>query len=240
MLRRMFYPVALATAVGGPILYYDEGVRTKLQEVTKPAVKAVEVIKKSTGLNNTGMLEGLPQILPANDGQPRVLPTLVGLQIDQLEEVVRFDIDRQWILQRWSRVSTSLSELTMEGIRVPLVTGTELGDLAGSITYYFDKHSQVQRITLHGTTDDHRKLIAIAQRQFGMRSEPTLGAGLYLARWNGRPTSVMRISLAPVVRSEMARTRLIVKMELNRPGAVYGLSREFQAMLDQDRGALRR
>ena len=65
-----------------------------------------------------------------------------------------------WVLARWPRVSTRLANLDLQGYRVPLVSGTADGDLAGSLTYYFNSQQRVQRITFIGSTGDARPLVA--------------------------------------------------------------------------------
>jgi len=164
---------------------------------------------------------------------------LTGEPTQNLLEVLRFDVTPQWVMSRWSRVSTTLAETELEGFRVPLTTGYEVDDLAGSLTYYFDKHERLQRITFDGTTGDARALAALLTQHYGFRKEPTLGAGLYLVKWNGTPTSVMRIRYAPVVRASTPNSRLHVKLEINRPRMKYGLSAGMRAMLRQDRESKR-
>ena len=68
--------------------------------------------------------------------------------------MLRFDVTVEWVLRRWPRVTTGLPDLQLQGYRVPLVTGTKVSDVAGSLTYYFNVRQQVQRITLRGTTGD--------------------------------------------------------------------------------------
>jgi hypothetical protein len=162
-------------------------------------------------------------------------PQLAGPPVNDLREIFRFDISPSWVTSRWSRVSTTLASLDLEGFRVPLVTGGGVDDLAGSLTYYFDQQNRVQRITFHGYTGDHRKLVSVATQCFGLRPEATLGGGLYLAKWNGVPTSVLRISRAAVVRSNAPHAQLQVLLELNRPAEYYQLSRESRQLLDLDR-----
>ena len=69
-------------------------------------------------------------------------PHLDGGRINHFSEVIRFDIKPSWVTKRWARVSSSLAELGLEGYRVPVVTGADVNDLAGSLTYYFDKQNQ--------------------------------------------------------------------------------------------------
>ena len=138
-------------------------------------------------------------------------------------------------MQRWPRVTT-VAQSTLAGLRVPLVTGTQIDDLAGSLTYYFDRTDQVQRISFQGLTGDDRKLVEIITSAFGLHPEPALGGGMYVARWNATPTSALRVTYAPVVRSDRPHNRLQVLLEINRPDLQYGLSPEFEQLLMHDRG----
>jgi hypothetical protein len=66
--------------------------------------------------------------------------------------------------------------------------------------------------------------LALVTQYYGLKPEPTLHAGMYLARWNGKPTSVCRISLAPIVTDVSPRSQLRILLELNRPNESFGLS----------------
>jgi hypothetical protein len=120
-------------------------------------------------------------------------------------------------------------------LRVALVTGTNVEDVVGSLTYYFDNQQRLRRITFDGLTGDDRQLVNLVARRFNLRPEPALGAGLYIARWNGKPTGVLRITRAPVVRAQRPHERLEVMLELNQPGIGYGLSVHAQEKLNLDR-----
>ena len=80
------------------------------------------------------------------------------MPLPSLAEVLRFDVTVEWVMQRWPRVTTGLPQLQLQGYRVPLVTGTSLSDVAGSLTYYFNARQQVQRITLRGTDRRSQRL----------------------------------------------------------------------------------
>ena len=179
---------------------------------------------------------GGPAPIAVSDVNPS-RPLLEGVPVQDLAEVLRFDVDPRWVMGRWSRVSTGLADLKLDGLRVPLVTGTSLGDLAGSLTYYFDQEHRVRRITFQGHTGDERKLVAVLTGHYGFRPEPGLGAGLYLVKWNGRPTSALRVRHAPVIRAGAPHSRLDVILEINRPGRNYRLSEAFQKTLDEDHQA---
>jgi hypothetical protein len=147
---------------------------------------------------------------------------------------MRFEATPQWVLQRWPRVSTVRAADELTGLRVPLVTGTQLDDLSGSLTYYFDKDQRVQRLSFYGYTGDASRLIGLGTTYLHLQSEPSYSAGMYVQRWNGKPTSALRISHAPVVNAANPHARLIVQLEVNRPGAYYRLSPEFEQLLQYD------
>ena len=118
--------------------------------------------------------------------------------------MLRFDVSPAWVVARWPRVSTGLAQLQLQGYRVPLVTGTDQDDVAGSLTYYFNPKQQVQRLTFHGTTGDARSMVALLSTRFGLRRRLTNDPGVFLYETrNSRdePTSFLWIRLAPVVKS---------------------------------------
>ncbi len=123
----------------------------------------------------------LDQLQNANPSQP-----LVGGPVRDLREVLRFDIGPGWVAQNFARVSTVLSEFNLDGLRVPVVTGTSQADLAATITYYFDNKQQLRRINLQGLTGDpsgncnaHATILSPDSRSF-------VGGHLYTTKWNSQ------------------------------------------------------
>ncbi len=149
---------------------------------------------------------------------PKVAP-LEGRTVQDLGEVLRFDGTPAWVMARWPRVSSGLAELDLQGYRVPLVTGTGAGDLAGSLTYYFDKSQKVAYITFRGTTGDPRKLVAHVTSRFSFVEQKTEdpSLGLYQVKWNGKPQSELRIRPVPVVRANQPHARYEVDLAMQRP-----------------------
>ena len=162
-------------------------------------------------------------------------PSLVGPNVNDLREVLRFDISPEWVLNRFARVSTVLADLQLEGMRVPIVTGTQADDLAGTMTYYFDQSHQLQRITIHGFTGKTDKLANVMTEYYGLAPAPTLEAGVFTRRWNGKPFHFLRITHAPVVYSNAVHQKYTVFLELNQPNLVFGISDEAQRIVDSDR-----
>lgn len=148
-----------------------------------------------------------------------------------LERLFRFDISPQWITTHWSRVSTIITQTELQGLRVPVVTGTETHALAGVVTYYFDARDRLVRIAFQGSTGDERPLLQVVLRAFELRAEPKLGAGVYVRKWRGRPFSVLRIRRAPIIRASAPNASLEISMELNRPRLSRQLSPAFASQL---------
>jgi hypothetical protein len=164
-------------------------------------------------------------------------PKLVGARVDDLRAVMRFDISPAWVIQRFARVSTVLADLQLEGLRVPLVTGTRPDDIAGTLTYYFDRNDKLQRVTIHGFTGDPKRLIGAMTEHYGLNHEPSLEAGVYTKRWNGYPVHFLRLSHAPVVFSDQVHQKYTVFLELNQPSLAYGISPEARQIVDSDRAS---
>jgi hypothetical protein len=138
-----------------------------------------------------------------------------------LQEVFNLNVTKEWVYQRWPRKSTALSELGLFGIRVPLVTGTQVHDLAGSLTYFFDKVGRVQRISFHGTTGDTSPLVMLVAQGFGLRPQSTAVAGeqLYQVRRQDQIFSELRTRPAPILWASSPHESFAVDLELQGPSA---------------------
>ncbi len=226
----------LAGAAGGPYLLYRTDSPHRGDDVTGNLSGQATMIgsadpSQSGFWNANGM-----ELVPPGAGSAALTP---GPRIYALQEVLRFDISPAWVMQRFPRVSTVLSETRLDGMRVPLVTGTAITDLAGTLTYFFDGYQRVQRIQVHAVTGDPTRFIAELQHAYGLQQHPSLGGTLYLLKWNGRPTCVVFASPAPIITSDEPRARFNVFIELNQAGLEYGLSEEAQALIDAGRNAHR-
>ncbi len=180
---------------------------------------------------------GSPKLAGGVPGAAPPLPDslLEGPAIFDLWEVFRFDAPPAWVMARWKRVSTVTSERNLRGLRVPLMTGTRMDDLAGSLTYYYDKNQQVQRITFEGVTGDDARLVQLVTEQYGLRPVPSLQAGLYLGQTRSRITAVLRVSNPPVVLTKEPLKRMEVALEINRPDSGIKMSDHMTDLLKADR-----
>src|SRR5205823_12511410 len=136
-------------------------------------------------------------------------PSIEGPATVDLGDVLRFDPTPAWVMARWPRVTAGLAELDLQGYRVPLVSGTKPDDVAGSLTYYFDKNEHVAYINFHGCTGDPRKLIALVTSRYSFLKQKTddPSLGLYQVRWNGKALSELRIRPARVLRADQPNAR---------------------------------
>ncbi|MGY8769155.1 MAG: DUF6690 family protein [Pirellulales bacterium] len=252
--RNLTYMAIMGACFGAPYSYYNvdfEDATSKAWEMAEKVIPAGD--EKAENPQN---LVGVPAFvanapagpagtaIPTTSFSPSVSITGSGLPADpafhSLQEALNFEATPRWIMARWPRVSTTLADLNLEGLRVPLVTGTGVNDLAGSLTYYFDRNQRVQRITFRGQTGDERQLLQmLTSKPFDFEREPSLGAGLYLTRWNNKPTSILRVTNAPVIYANSPHSRHQVELEINRPSKYYSLSPDMQAIVTQDKRTFR-
>ena len=57
-----------------------------------------------------------------------------------IADLLRFDVTKIWLQMHWRHVTTDIPTYPLHACRVPIMTGTEPYDVAGSITYYFNEH----------------------------------------------------------------------------------------------------
>ena len=195
----------------------DTGVLARLSSATKSLF-----VSKPVNIGNGPLVPNMP------------VPPVVGEPVTDFREIIRFDVTPEWVMGRWGRVSTVLSEPRLEGFRVALVTGSQVDDLAGSLTYYFDQKRAVQRITFRGTTGDSRRLVELVQGVYEFKSDPSVVSQLYSLKWSGKITSALRLTNPPIVRVGLPLSRIEAMLEINRPNNGYGLSGEMRQVLTAD------
>lgn len=151
-------------------------------------------------------------------------------------EFFRFDATPDWVVQKYPRVSTVSSERELDGYRAPLVTGTGLKDLSGTITYYFDRYQKVQRIQFQGLTGDPQPLIFLMTKYYYFSPKPILGGQLFVVAWNANPTGVLEITRANVVFAQNQANSFRIFLEINQPNVPNGVSSDGQQILTRHLG----
>ncbi|MGD9125823.1 MAG: hypothetical protein PVH19_00460 [Planctomycetia bacterium] len=214
MLRSAIKLLIVIAAIGGPILYYKApNIWNSAKETCSNFFSGSEAEKAKTPDVD---IDTPPEITPL--GTPKV-PVHEGVVTD-FAEVFRFDVSSDWIMNRWPRVSTGLSQPRFQGYRVPLVTGTRLDDVAGSLTYYFNPYQQVQTITFNGTTGDATRLIQMMSQKYGFQRQLTKDGGLFVyivPNEKEKVQSMMRIRPAGIIRADAPHSRFQVDIILQRP-----------------------
>lgn len=148
------------------------------------------------------------------------------------EGILRFDISPRWVMQYWPHVSTTRTDGPLDGLRVPVITGTDPQDAVGALTYYFDAQRQVQRISMDGIIGDERRVVSVVTDRFQLQPEPKPGVGLYVSRWNGQAISALWLRRMPVVDTGDGAARHEFSLELNRPNNYHGLSSRLRKRIE--------
>jgi hypothetical protein len=145
---------------------------------------------------------------------------LEGAPMLSIEHLLRFDLNKEWVYRNWARKSTGMSFADLFGVRVPVVTGTSMADIAGSLTYYFDANGQVQHITFTGRTGDTSRLIAFLTRNYKFqRTASPAGEQLFQVTGGGGVLSELRTRPESVLWATAPHGSFAVELELARPGS---------------------
>jgi hypothetical protein len=187
----------------------------------------------------TGVTSVPDEAFQAMGGQTVVFPgTALGPDLSatpmqfmptvDLGAVFRFDISPGWVKNRWDYVSTSPGDVGLHGLRVGLVTGTNVSDLTGSLTYYFDEQQTCQRIAFRGWCGDSSKLVALLTQKYEFKSQPSQIAGLFLAQRKG----ALLMKYPPVVSNQNRAQQLGMELEINNPQGPFSLSTRFLTMVE--------
>ena len=215
--KTLFYVGGLLLAVGGPFTFFSgSDFLGDMKRNWLPGSAA------TAGVAPDLAAPALPSAASDGASDPSLTSSAAvdAMPMPSLAEVLRFDATVPWVMQRWPRVSTGLPHLQLQGYRVPLVTGTSIADLAGSLTYYFNVRQRVQRITLRGTTGDPRALVALLTNRYRFTRRLTNDPGmvLYEAVDSGnQPVGTAKIRSASVVKANQPYTRFEVDLVMDRP-----------------------
>jgi hypothetical protein len=223
MLKRLFFLTFMMSMVGAPYVFSSSSewwnsLTSKFSSSAK-SDKAPAAGGSLAPARGAGYLATIEQGHAAQAEATSRNRNLEGAPARSLEEILQFEGTPAWVMARWPRVTAGLAELDLQGYRVPLVSGTGPDDLAGSLTYYFNKDQKIERIIFHGTTGDPRKLITLVTSKYSFLHEPTSDPSLSLfqAKWHGKPHSELRIRPARVVRADQPHVRYEVDLAMKRP-----------------------
>lgn len=225
MLKRFFFLSFMMTMIGAPYVISSssewwKSLTSKFSTST-PSDKTPPAARdgQAPGGHGSSYLAAIEKGREAQVGATSTNRRIEGAPAPNLEEILQFEGTPAWVMARWPRVTAGLAELDLQGYRVPLVSGTSSDDLAGSLTYYFNKNQKIERIIFHGTTGDPRKLITLVTSKFSFLHEPSgdPSLSLFQAKWHGKPHSELRIRPARVLRADQPNARYEVDLAMKRP-----------------------
>jgi hypothetical protein len=204
MKKVLLYAAGLAVAIGGPIALF--AANGPLAAVRKSWFSTSSTTADAKSPSGSSGLDAATQ--------QRYAASTPGLA-----DVLRFDVTVAWVTQHWPRVSSGLSQVQLQGYRVPLVTGAGVTDVAGSLTYYFDARQQAQRITLRGTTGNPTALIELLASRYHFTRRLVNDPGLVLFESvdaENQLVGSLKIRSAPVIKANQPYTRYNVDLVVNR------------------------
>jgi hypothetical protein len=221
MIKRLFFLSVMMGAVGVPYLLSASGdwwstFKSRFASSAQPAADASGVVDGAAA----GSFGSPRQFgAPADFGAARTKAPIEGVGTADLADLFNFNATPSWVMSRWPRVTTGLAEADLLGYRVPLITGTKEDDLAGSLTYYFDTEQRVKLIHFRGSTGNPHKLVGLVTSRYRFIQQPTGDPSLllYQVKWNGKPTSELRIRTAHVLRAAQPHSRYSLEMAMKRP-----------------------
>jgi hypothetical protein len=143
-----------------------------------------------------------------------------GTQFTSIDQVLRFDVSKEWVYQNWDRKSTGPTDVGVFSVRVPLAMAPQLYALAGSLTYFFNGQGQAEHISFRGRTGDSSQLVQLltSRYQFQRVASPT-GEQVYQAMYDGQVQSELRTHPESVLWLNSPNQSIAVELELARPGS---------------------
>jgi hypothetical protein len=216
--RTMLYVGGLVLALGGPISMFSAGdflagAKKSWFSGVKAQAAAPKGYASDVSADGSATSASAPLAIGPNSSRVENTP------LPSLPEVLNLDVTVEWVLQRWPRVTTGLTQLQLQGYRVPLVSGTSTADVAGSLTYYFNSRQQAQRITLRGATGDPSVLANILISRFHFTRRFTNDPGVVVFEAvdsSNQPAGSLNIRSAPVVKADQPYARFQVDLVLDR------------------------
>jgi hypothetical protein len=226
--RSLAVPTLLAASVAVPYVATNAP-DWKQQWNTPPAAGDTGGPTAPPLLGNNVLQRPVPSTTMPGGPGATLYPTqtpLEGTPAVSLSEVFRLDVTKDWVYARWPRKSTALAELDLYGVRVPLVTGAQLTDVAGSLTYYFGPEGRVRLISFRGRTGDTTQLVQLVTQRFGLQQQATLVAGeqLFQTRDGEKIFSSLRTRPAPVLWASSPHDSFSVELDLQDPATARPLA----------------
>jgi hypothetical protein len=178
--------------------------------------------QQSATANRLPVVAGPMQVSPLGPGAPGVINRLPmnGTQFTSVDQVLRFDVSKEWVYRNWDRKSTGPTDVGLFSVRVPLAMAPKIYALAGSLTYYFNIQGQVAHISFRGRTGDSTQLVQYLTTTYQFQHIPSpTGEQVYQVQYEGQVQSELRTHPEPVLWANSPNQSIAVELELARPGS---------------------
>jgi hypothetical protein len=202
---------------------------TSKSPTSKPAANNAPV-SASSGQQQNVPAARLPVVAPSLGATSPQIPgspmvgsrvPLNGTQFTSVDQVLRFDVSKEWVYQNWDRKSTGPTDVGLFSVRVPLVMAPQLYALAGSLTYYFNAQGQVEHISFRGRTGDSTQLVQLLTTRYQFqRVESPVGEQVFQVQHDGQVQSELRTHPEAVLWLNSPNKSISVELELARPGSI--------------------
>ncbi len=222
ILKRVIYLLLLVSVLSVPVLMLNSQWRDSVSRAVGDLFKHVRQMPRQL-LSDDEKLEN-------KDGQRSLSPLAIQLeeamrrfhaeggQISSFNRIFQCGAPRSWVQRTYDDASRTMDQ-QREGLRVTLVTGDKLEDLAGSLTYWFDRQGRVERITFQGVTGNPAKLVSFAHRSQKMVARGCERDAIFVRDGKNGPLHLLHISRLPFVNVQTQYGRYEVTLELNQPGS---------------------
>jgi hypothetical protein len=221
MSRLIMIAIVLGIAIGMPYMASKQLKPSASPPPPTPAAAAPAESSAATATSQPAAISAEPAKLPIPGPDSFIYTNsapLEGAQIHAVEQVLRFDLTKDWVYRTWARKSIGPTDVGLLAVRVPLVTGTHVASLAGSLTYYFNSNGVLEHISFRGRTGDTTQLVNfLAQTYEFQRGDAPIGEQLYQVKRGRRIQSELRTRPEPVQRSTSPHSSIGVELELARP-----------------------
>ncbi|HEX3599000.1 MAG TPA: DUF6690 family protein, partial [Lacipirellulaceae bacterium] len=145
-------PVIIASLLGASVgvPYIASRATTGPHPTGGPATAISATAAQPMTMNRTAPMPtayAAPAMTTLAPSYPASTPVAEGAQFTSVAQVLRFDVTKEWVCRNWPRKSDGPTDVGLFSMRVPLVMGTQMTSLAGSLTYYFNLQGQVEHIS---------------------------------------------------------------------------------------------
>jgi hypothetical protein len=186
---------------------------------TATAASAPQVVAAVPGAPPAVGIPSQPA-MPGAAGATSTAPTPIdGMQFQSVEQILRFDVTKEWVYRHWSRKSTGPTDVGLFSVRVPLVMSQPTG-LTGALTYFFNSYDQVEHISFRGRTGDSTQLFQFLTRYYQFqRVDAPIGEQIYRVGSGDKIQSELRTRPEGVLTANSSHNGIAVELELARPGS---------------------